>query len=88
MVSHVFVHISYEQYYIFIVLVAEGSVRQFEILGDFVHRSISWSRGCVYLRVIKLSFPQNDRLMGESFWQNSSLVTHILFELFFEFTKA
>ena len=31
--------------------------------------------------VIKLSFRQNDSLMGESFWQNNSLVTHILFEL-------
>jgi hypothetical protein len=31
--------------------------------------------------VIKLSFCQNDPLMGESFWQNNSLVTHILFEL-------
>ena len=31
--------------------------------------------------VIKLSFCQNDSLMGESFWQNNSLVTHILFEL-------
>ena len=31
--------------------------------------------------VIKLSFSQNDPLMGESFWQNNSLVTHILFEL-------
>ena len=28
-----------------------------------------------------LSFCQNDLLMGESFWQNNSLVTHILFEL-------
>ena len=31
--------------------------------------------------VIKLSFCQNDPPMGESFWQNNSLVTHILFEL-------
>jgi hypothetical protein len=31
--------------------------------------------------VIKLSFCQNDPLMGESFWRNNSLVTHILFEL-------
>ena len=31
--------------------------------------------------VIKLSFFQNDPLMGESFWQNHRLVTHILFEL-------
>ena len=31
--------------------------------------------------VIKLSFCHNDPLMGESFWQNNSLVTHILFEL-------
>ena len=30
--------------------------------------------------MIKLSFSQNDPLMGESFWQNKSLVTHILFE--------
>ena len=33
------------------------------------------------ISVIKLSFCQNDPLMGESFWQNNSLVTHILFEL-------
>ena len=31
--------------------------------------------------VIKLSLCQNDPLIGESFWQNNSLVTHILFEL-------
>ena len=31
--------------------------------------------------VIKLSFCQNDPLMVESFWQNNSLVTHILSEL-------
>ena len=31
--------------------------------------------------VIKLSFCQNDFLVEESFWQNNSLVTHILFEL-------
>ena len=31
--------------------------------------------------VIKLSFCQNDPLMGELFRQNNSLVTHILFEL-------
>ena len=31
--------------------------------------------------VIKPSFCQNDPLMGESFWQNNSLVTCILFEL-------
>ena len=31
--------------------------------------------------VIKLSFCQNDSLLGESFLQNNSLVTHILFEL-------
>jgi hypothetical protein len=31
--------------------------------------------------VIKLSFCQNDPLIGESFWQNNSLVTQILFEL-------
>jgi len=39
--------------------------------------------GCSSKRiwVIKLSFCQNDPLMGESFWQNNSLVTHILFEL-------
>ena len=28
-----------------------------------------------------LSFCQNDSLMGESFWQKDSLITHILFEL-------
>ena len=31
--------------------------------------------------MIKLSLWQNDPLIGESFWQNNSLVTHILFEL-------
>ena len=31
--------------------------------------------------VIKLFLCQNDPLMGESFWQNNSLITHILFEL-------
>ena len=31
--------------------------------------------------MIKLSFCQNDPPMGESFWQNTSLATHILFEL-------
>ena len=31
--------------------------------------------------VIKLSLSQNNSLMAESFWQNNSLVTHILFEL-------
>ena len=31
--------------------------------------------------VIKLSFCQNDSLIGESFWRNNSLVTHILFEI-------
>ena len=30
---------------------------------------------------MKLFFFQNDPIMGESFWQNNSLVTHILFEL-------
>ena len=30
--------------------------------------------------VIKLSFCQNDPLIGESFWENTSLVTLILFE--------
>ena len=30
---------------------------------------------------MKLFFCQNDRLMGEPFWQNNSLVSHILFEL-------
>ena len=33
------------------------------------------------IQVIKLSFCQNDPLLRESFWQNNSLVTHILFEL-------
>ena len=33
------------------------------------------------IRVIKLSFCQNDPLMGESFWQNNSNVTHVIFEL-------
>ena len=31
--------------------------------------------------VMKLFFCQNDPLMGEPFWQNNSLVSHILFEL-------
>ena len=31
--------------------------------------------------MIKLSFCQNDSLMEGSFWQNDSLITHILFEL-------
>ena len=31
--------------------------------------------------VIKLSLSQNDPLIRETFWQNNSLVTHILFEL-------
>ena len=31
--------------------------------------------------VIKLSFCQNDPLIGESFWQKDSLITCILFEL-------
>ena len=31
--------------------------------------------------VIKLSFCQNDPPIGESFWQNTSLVTHITYEL-------
>ena len=31
--------------------------------------------------VIKLSFGQNDCPMGESFWPEDSLITHILFEL-------
>ena len=30
---------------------------------------------------IKLSLCQNDPLIGESFWQKDSLITHILFEL-------
>ena len=30
---------------------------------------------------MKLFFRQNDPLMGERFWQNNSLVIHILFEL-------
>ena len=30
---------------------------------------------------MKLSFCQNDPLMQQSFWQNNSLVTHIIFEL-------
>ena len=30
---------------------------------------------------MKLFFCQNDPLMGEPFWQNNSLVSHILFEL-------
>ena len=33
------------------------------------------------MKVIKLSFGQNDPPMRELFWQNNSLVTHILFEL-------
>ena len=33
------------------------------------------------IRVIKLSSCQNDPPMGESFWQNNSLITFILFEL-------
>ena len=33
------------------------------------------------IRVIKLSFCQNDSPIGESFWQKDSLITHILFEL-------
>ena len=37
--------------------------------------------GSKSLRVIKLSFCQNDPPMGESFWQKDSLITHILFEL-------
>ena len=32
--------------------------------------------------VMKLFFCQNGPLMGQSFWQNTSLVTHILFDLF------
>ena len=31
--------------------------------------------------MVKLFFCQNDPLMGKSFWQNNSLLTHILFEL-------
>ena len=31
--------------------------------------------------VIKLSFCQNDPFMGKSFWQNNSLITHLLFVL-------
>ena len=30
---------------------------------------------------MKLFFCQNDPLMGEPFWQNNSLVSHIFFEL-------
>ena len=30
---------------------------------------------------MKLFFCQNDPLMGESFWQNNSLLTHILFSI-------
>ena len=30
---------------------------------------------------MKLSFGQNDLLMGESFWPKDSFITHILFEL-------
>ena len=39
--------------------------------------------GCSSKRmwVMKLFFCQNDPLMGEPFWQNKSLVSHILFEL-------
>ena len=33
------------------------------------------------IRVIKLSFCQNDPLIAESFWQKDSLITCILFEL-------
>ena len=33
------------------------------------------------ISVIKLSFCQNDPLIGGSFWQKDSLITHILFEL-------
>ena len=33
------------------------------------------------ISVVKVSFCQNDPPIGESFWQNTSLVTHILFEL-------
>ena len=33
------------------------------------------------IKVIKLSFCQNDPPMGESFWRKDSLITFILFEL-------
>ena len=41
-----------------------------------INRHISKS-----IQVIKLSFCQNDPLMGESFWQNNNLFTQVLFEL-------
>ena len=42
-----------------------------------------WKRNLVQVVVqeIDVNFRQNDSLMGESFWQNNSLFTHIIFEL-------
>ena len=37
------------------------------------------------LQVFKLRFCQNDPPIGEPFWQNTSLVTHILFKQFTHF---
>ena len=50
-----------------------------------VQKKVDWAKyhnrhSSKRIWVNKLSFCQNDSPMGESFWQNNSLVTHILFE--------
>ena len=47
---------------------------------DTVHRSVI-DHSSKSICVIKLSFGQNDYLMGGSFWQKDSLITHTLFKL-------
>ena len=50
-----------------------------------VQKKVDWAKyhnrdSSKSIWVIKLSFCQNDSHIRESFWQNNSLVTHILFE--------
>ena len=51
-----------------------------------VHQICNWAKyqnkhSSKSIKVIKLSFYQNDSPMGGSFWQKDSLITYILFEL-------
>ena len=56
------------------------------IIVKCVPKKVDWAKylnrqSSKSIQVIKLSFCQNDPLIEESFRQNNSLVTHVLFEL-------
>ena len=55
---------------------------RYRVSHSYLDRAKNKKVGIVQsIQVMKLFFCQNDSLMGQSFWQNTSSVTHIPFEL-------